>query len=848
LLVGAGVSIAGLLAFIWYGAHQISVRYTPLLDAAVSSHLEASTGHLYLEELLGGDRLESIEKVRLHYRRARGYVHAMLAGGAGPGGPLNPLEGEHLRAQAESVREALAALQTATDTRYRKRLSGEPGWATDPAYDAAYQNFVAGSDRLAGSLRQTITETHRAVQRTQAALALVVFLLLAFMGNVFHRFGRATRTHIADLDAARHRAEQGETRYRSLVDNIDLGVTLIDADHRVAMANAAQGRFFGRDPDSFIGKNCFREFENSGEVCSHCPGGRAMETGEKQTVETETVREDGSPLAVYIRAFPVPGEDGSPAGFIEIVEDITEQRATQTQLRLAQFSADRTIDGAFWMSPDGRFFYVNGQAYRSLGYSRDELLSLSVFDISPDMSRDAWTAHWQDLKTRGSFTFETRHQRKDGTSFPVEILVNYLEHDGQEFNCAFARDITQRKQVEADRLNLERQIQQAQKLESLGVLAGGIAHDFNNILMGVLGNAELALLKLPPENPVCENIHSIETAAVRAADLARQMLAYSGKGRFVVEALDINRAVEEMIHLLQTVISKQVVLKFNLAENLPAIAADATQIRQVIMNLITNASEAVEKSSGVVTVSTGVVNADRPSYLAETYLDEDLPVGCYTSIEVADTGCGMDPETREKIFDPFFTTKFTGRGLGLAAVLGIVRGHKGAIKVYSEPGQGTTVKVLFPCTRDAADATTGAAEATPARDDGRGHGTILVVDDDESVRTLAQLGLEEAGFDVLVAGDGREGVRVFQQHADEIRAVVLDMTMPHMGGEETFRELRRIRPEVRVILSSGYNEQSVTNRFVGKGLAGFIQKPYRPSALTAKLRELLSDSETGERA
>ncbi len=423
---------------------------------------------------------------------------------------------------------------------------------------------------------------------------------------------------------------------------------------------------------------------------------------------------------------------------------------------------------------------------------------------------------WKWILARG------RVVERDENGLPLRITGTHL-------------DITARKQAEEEHRTLEAQIQHAQKLESLGVLAGGIAHDFNNLLVAILGNADLALGELSPASPARDSLAEIETAARRAADLCRQMLAYSGRGQFLIAPVDLNDIVSEMTHLLEVSISKKVAVKYALAPDLPTIEADATQIRQIIMNLITNASEAIGDESGGITVSTGVMDCDR-AYLSSTYLDEELSEGSYVYLEVADTGCGMDAQTQQSMFDPFFTTKFTGRGLGLAAAIGIVRGHHGAIKVYSEPGRGTTFKVLFPPSH------TRAASQEPQQQEAepwRGTGTVLLVDDEETVRVVGQRMLELAGFAVLTAADGRQAITLFRQHLDKIVCVLLDLTMPHMDGEEAFRELRRIRSDIRVILSSGYGEQEVTSRFAGKGLAGFIQKPYRSSALAAKLREVL---------
>jgi CheY-like chemotaxis protein len=368
------------------------------------------------------------------------------------------------------------------------------------------------------------------------------------------------------------------------------------------------------------------------------------------------------------------------------------------------------------------------------------------------------------------------------------------------------------------------------------VLAGGIAHDFNNLLTGVLGHAELALGNLPPGSPAQANIAGIMDSARAAAELTHQMLAYSGRGQFVVEALDLNRLVAGMARLLEVSISKKALIKYELADGLPAIEADGTQLRQVAMNLIVNASEAIGDRSGVISLATRLVDCDR-EYFRGAPPEETLPPGRYVALEVGDTGCGMDKETRERIFEPFFTTKFTGRGLGLAAVLGIVRGHGGTIKIASEPGKGTEFQLLFPAL-DELPVSSGEEEAKPAGS-WRGTGTVLLVDDEERVLRVGKLFLERAGFDVLTAPDGRAALEIFERRVDDITCVVLDLTMPEMDGAQCFHELRRIREDIAVILSSGYSQQDLTQRFAGRGFAGFVQKPYLGSELTAKLKAIL---------
>ncbi|HEX7088379.1 MAG TPA: response regulator [Vicinamibacterales bacterium] len=367
----------------------------------------------------------------------------------------------------------------------------------------------------------------------------------------------------------------------------------------------------------------------------------------------------------------------------------------------------------------------------------------------------------------------------------------------------------------------EEQMRNAQKLESLGVLAGGIAHDFNNLLVGVLGNAGLALLELPEDSPARQAIRDIEISAQRAAELTRQMLAYSGRGTFRVEPVDLSALVEEMSQLLRRVITKQAHLSLRLDRNLPAVVADATQLRQVVMNLITNASDALEERPGTIRLETGVVHADR-RMLASMYLNEELPEGRYVWLEVSDTGIGMDADTAARLFDPFFTTKFTGRGLGLAAVLGIVRGHRGAISLQSTPGLGTTFRVLLP----AAEGVAVKPGTPPAATLARGAGRVLLVDDEEAVRGIARRVLERGGFDVVEAENGEEALARFREQPDAVTAVVLDLTMPGLGGEATFHALRCARPDLPIVLSSGYAQDGDAFDNVA-----FLAKPYRPAEL-----------------
>lgn len=531
-------------------------------------------------------------------------------------------------------------------------------------------------------------------------------------------------------------------------------------------------------------------------------------------------------------------------------EDITERRRAEEALRVSEERYQRISEMisdyayAFEVAADGalRLDWIVGGFERITGYTPEEL-----------QARGGWAAliYPEDMpiaqeRARRLFsgqqdTSEFRIVRKDGQ-------VRWLrDHGYPVWEAAHRRvvriygaaeDITERRRAEAERLEMERRLLQAQKLESLGVLAGGIAHDFNNLLMAILGNLELAQGDLSPLSPARETISEAANAARRAADLTRQLLAYAGKGRFAVQRVDLSALVQENAHLLRAAISKTTTFSLRLAESLPPIEADPGQIQQVIMNLITNAAEAIGEQPGVITLTTGV-EAFGADDLRQNRLAEPAQPGRFVFLEVADTGCGMDEATQQRIFEPFFTTKFTGRGLGMSAVEGVVRAHRGAILVESAPGRGTTIRVLFPLTAeaDASAAATDAQRAGGQRADLQG--TALVVDDEEAVRRVCSAMLRRLGLAVLEAADGQEAVDLFGRHADEIDVIILDLSMPHMDGLTALQALRRIRPEVEVLLSSGYSEQEATQHLTEGGAAGFIQKPYQLQSLRDKVARAL---------
>ncbi len=394
-------------------------------------------------------------------------------------------------------------------------------------------------------------------------------------------------------------------------------------------------------------------------------------------------------------------------------------------------------------------------------------------------------------------------------------------------------DAYRRQQREAA---LEDHLRLAAKMEAIGVLAGGVAHDFNNMLAAVQGNAELALEVLPDDSEARPMLREIVAASVKSNELCNQMLAYAGRGGRTVQCIDCNTLIRELGDLQKVTLSKKATLEYDLAPYPVCVEADRAQMNQLVMNLIANAAEALGEESGRIVVSTSGERLG-PQSIQQLEGGGDLVPGDYACLSVADTGCGMSPETREKIYDPFFSTKMAGRGLGLAAVSGIVRAHRGWIQLQSEEGQGTTFTVLFPRVRGPLpSADQNSSQGLPSSIQGR----ILVVDDEPSVRSVHTRILEHAGYHVVSVPDGQEAVEVFEVEGDRFDCVLLDLSMPKLDGEETLRALQSIRRDVRAVLTSGFTEQEMLDRFRVVGFSGFVQKPTSRTTLLSKIQEVLS--------
>jgi two-component system, cell cycle sensor histidine kinase and response regulator CckA len=653
----------------------------------------------------------------------------------------------------------------------------------------------------------------------------------------------------AGLQSAQHDLHHSEAVYRLLIEGVtDYAIFMIDPTGHITSWNPGAEHIKGYTAAEVLGKHFSIFYPPEDTACGKAEHelthalahGRFEEEGWR-------VRKDGSRFWANVILAPIRDALGVLVGFSKVTRDLTQRRATEIALRESEqryrFVVENQTEVVCRFLACGTFTFCNEVYCRTFGKTQEELLGQKWQPVThPDdvphirsqlalLSVDHPVVH-----------IENRVYAGNGDLRWMEFVNRgFFDADGKLVEVqAVGRDVTARRAAEDARRELEasllatqqqrkyeKQLQQSQKLESLGVLAGGIAHDFNNLLTAMLGHASLARMRMAENDPAIEDMKHIEATAMRAAELCQQMLAYAGRGQFLVKAISLNLLTEEMSQLLATVLSKRAVLKYNLMEDLPLVEADATQLRQVVMNLITNASDAIAARSGVITLTTGVIEADA-RYLAEIHATNNLKPGPFVYLEVSDTGCGMTDEVRQKIFDPFFSTKFTGRGLGLAAVQGIIRAHHGAIKVYTQLGKGTTFKVMLP----ALGVPTEAPRAAPATMVTNGRGRhVLVVDDEEDVRVFVRKVLEMAGFAVTVSPDGKQGVQAFAGARQPFALVLLDLTMPKLSGIEAYREIRRVQNDAKVVLMSGFAEEEATSGFAGKGLAGFLRKPFRTDEL-----------------
>jgi PAS domain S-box-containing protein len=676
----------------------------------------------------------------------------------------------------------------------------------------------------------------------RCGMALVVSVLVSRISQVRRRREAALRRTAEELELrVQERSQEAltsalayreaEDRLRFVLDSADIGYIDYDIARDSSTRSLKHDQIFGF-PDGMPHWDYHTLLTSVHPEDRVAVGDqiRGIFTRGKASGEFRVVWPDGTIHWLWGQARGHRNPQGKPAHISAVIADVTRRKLDEESLREQAQLLDLAHDAIFSQDRSEAIQFWSQGAERMYGWTREEAVGRVSYELLRTGFPDPLDEIRRKMAAEGHWEGQLTHVRKDGAV--LQVSGRWAARRGS------SGDVQGTLQINSDvteRLRIEEQLRHTQKLESLGVLAGGVAHDFNNLLTGILGNASLALEGVPVHHPQRQFLEEVMRASERAADLTRQLLAYAGKGRFVMRTIDLSALVRDIGGLLQTSIAKTVQLRFQLDNRLPGIDADPGQLQQIVMNLVINGAEAIGPEGGTVLVITAAQEVDDAYIATMSSAGELLRPGRYIILEVHDTGCGIEPETLARMFDPFFTTKFAGRGLGLSAVLGIVRSHKGAIKVYSKPGQGATVKVLLP-------ASSNPVTAAPPAFSGQlgGTGTILVVDDEDVVRQTARHTLQRYGYQVVLASDGAEAVECYRGRPDAISLVLLDLTMPVMSGEETLGHLQTVNPRVRVLLTSGYNEIEAVQRFAGKGLAGFIQKPYTASALAQKVKALIA--------
>jgi PAS domain S-box-containing protein len=647
----------------------------------------------------------------------------------------------------------------------------------------------------------------------------------------------------------RRRAEDelkaSEEKYQDLYENApDMYASADVSTGRIGECNLTAIRALGFSKDEIIGRglldlyhpDCREDVVRVLETFRKC--------GEAEAEGLQLLKRDGGTIDVSLKITSVRDEDGNVLHSRSSWRDISDRKRAEGALRASEerleMVLDATSEGLWdWNIVTGEMFF-SPRWFASLEYESGDFPShISSWEslVHPGDIDRVWELFADHIAGRTEICeAEIRLLKKSGEWKQCLARGRVVERDAEGRPLRMVGvdiDVTERRRTEAA-------LQQARKLESLGILAGGVAHDFNNLLVGILGNAELALTELPDDSSAREKLKDIQTSSHYAADLTNQLLVYAGRGELRIRVSDLGTLVGETVRLVRSSLSRDVEIEFETDGSPTLINADAGQIRQLIVNLLLNATESLDSKRGTVQVATGVMWTSR-EYLAECFAHAELPEGDYAFVEIRDDGCGMDRDEVSRIFDPFFSTKSKGRGLGLASALGIVRGHGGTIHVESEPGRGTTFRVTLPLTTSPEPEV---EEKTECNQVAAG-GMILVVDDDPTVLSVATRMLSHAGFEVVEVSNGEDAVTALGDNGDRISAVLLDVTMPHMSGETTFDELRKLRPSLPVLFFSGHSEEDGASLTRIRTRTSFLRKPFTLAELTEKLNDLLSEEADG---
>jgi len=617
-----------------------------------------------------------------------------------------------------------------------------------------------------------------------------------------------------------------------MLDDAPGSITVHDTDGRFLYANQKTFDLHGYDQDEFMAVNLHDLDVPATEALLEERFRRIAEDSEA-SFEVAHFRKDGTAFPLTVLAKAIDWQ-GMPA-VLSIAVDISERKMAEEALQRVRFSIENLTDTVLWVDENGHFTDVNEAACRRLGYSREEMLTLGVADIDPHYPQGSWPSQWEEMQRRGVMLIESEHLTKNGDLIPMELVIHHQVFGSKRYNCVLGRDISERRKAEAEREKLEAQLRQSQKMEAVGTLAGGIAHDFNNILGIIVGNAELSMMEIPEWSPAQECLQEVRQATLRARELVTQILLFARQKEQVISRIHVGPIARESLKMLRASIPSTVDIRHQIEEGALAVLADPSQIQQIIMNLCTNAAQVLEAEGGTLTFTMIGVALEGPMLTTTG----PIPKGRYLRLQVSDTGPGISPDHLERIFDPFFTTKGVGEGtgLGLAVVHGIVQGINGGIHVESREGQGTTFSVFLP----ASEAEPEEGEEVHEPSFPRGTERILFVDDEPMILKLGQRMLERQGYRVETRASGTDALACFRQNPDRFDLVITDMTMPAMRGDRLAGEILDIRPDVPVILCTGFSKQISEERARSVGVRAFVMKPLTHGELARTVRRVLDE-------
>ncbi|MBI3451730.1 MAG: PAS domain S-box protein [Rhodospirillales bacterium] len=625
-----------------------------------------------------------------------------------------------------------------------------------------------------------------------------------------------------------------KTLFEAIFRYVPDALILSGADGKIVTCNAGASATFGYGIDNLIGMP-LRSLYATGEEFLRHTDRHSSAVGSPIPELICYRRQDGGAFIGDARGSLIKDHEDETLGYLHVIRDVSELKKAERQLQLTQHSIDRVSDGAFWILSDGRFTDVNETACRVLDYSRRDLLALSVFVILPELTPEQWDRNWKLIKAGVAFTRPARLRTSAGKLFPAEISASFVEFDGKEYVCIFARDVT-------DRVATEERLRQSQKMEALGQLAGGVAHEFNNILTSVMGFTRMALQKIDRTDRVKECLTEVLESSKRAADLTRQMLTFSHKQVLEPRVLRVGPTIRGMEKLLRTLVEASIDLEWAIGDAESCIEADPTRLSQCIVNLVVNGRHALP-DGGRIRIGVERAQYDAPFFTSH---GDELPPGVYARIDVSDDGIGIEPATLQHIFEPFFTTKKAGQGtgLGLSLVYGMVKNSGGAIHVESAVGKGTTFSIYMPTTdqEPAADASFRDEPESPMGDSE----TILLAEDDPQLRRFVKQTLEDLGYAVLAASDGAHAIKIFEEHGESIDLLLTDVVMPEVDGLRLAKALTAARPDLKIIFMTGYAPELTDLRAKLQDDITLLNKPFRPDVLGGVVRQTLERRDATE--